>query len=391
MGWSMLLNLFNFFRGYITVCVTGYMPERFINICSRRNIFLWDVKFTEKNVLYANIDIKDFKRVRGAVYKSKSNLRVKAKRGLPFFLHKYKKRQALVLGIIFFAALIFYMSSIVWDVRIIGVNNTNIADVQKILKEDGVVQWTFTRSLDTDKTKFDLVQNLGTLSWANVSIKGSTVIVEVRERKPKPAIIPDNIPCNLVAKNDGVITLMLVKEGENLVNVGDTVYKGQLLVSAIKGVGIPNPMKVHSFGEIIAKTWYEKSLDRKLYNEKKEYTGNEYLRRSLNIFGFNINLYKNTGNLYTEYDTINTAHNYFIFTVNTQTFKEVNFVKEELTAEQATDAAIAELMQQLAGESDEDLKIISQTADHIFIDSETIHVKCTFECSENIAVQEEVK
>ncbi len=383
----MILNLFHFFRGYLTIEAEGYLLERFINICTRRSIYLWNIKYASKNKMYAAVSTGDFMRIRGAAFKSHSRVRIKKRHGLPFLAYRYKKRQAFVFGILLFAILLFLMSSMLWKVEIAGLESTSYESVSQILRESGVRKWVFTRSIDTDKVKFNLMQELDSLSWVGIDVKGSTMTIEVRERKKAPQIIPLDQPCNLVAAKDGIIYKMLVKEGENQVAVGDTVWKGQLLVSALKGVEVENPLKVHAYGEVIARTWYEKSMERKLYNERREYTGAETKKRRIEFFGFRINLYGKTSIPYQEYDTIEDRKGNMIAFV-TEHYKEVNVYREPIALEDALNDAEEKLMQQLAAEAVDGLQVKNTIRDYVYEDQDTILVKCVFECLENIAEQQ---
>ena len=38
----MLLSVIKYFRGYVHVKLTGYAPERFLNLCGNRNILIWN-------------------------------------------------------------------------------------------------------------------------------------------------------------------------------------------------------------------------------------------------------------------------------------------------------------------------------------------------------------
>ena len=39
-----MLNFIKFFQGYLLVTVTGYSPERFLNLCGKMNMVLWGLK-----------------------------------------------------------------------------------------------------------------------------------------------------------------------------------------------------------------------------------------------------------------------------------------------------------------------------------------------------------
>lgn len=58
-----------------------------------------------------------------------------------------------------------------------------------------------------------------------IHLKGTNVIIEIVEADKKPNIIDENEYCNIVTKQDGVITKISVQNGTALVKVGDIVKK----------------------------------------------------------------------------------------------------------------------------------------------------------------------
>ena len=86
-------NLESYLNGYVNIYVEGYFIERFINMCRLQKIYLWNI--VKKNDIYltVNIGIKDFKKIRKTAKKTKCKVGINRKKGLPFFLHRYKKRK----------------------------------------------------------------------------------------------------------------------------------------------------------------------------------------------------------------------------------------------------------------------------------------------------------
>ena len=78
----------NNIMGYVNIKVESYFIERFINICISKKIFLWNIKRKKSTILYANISIKDYKRLKEIVRKTKSKVKIENKKGLPFIIHK---------------------------------------------------------------------------------------------------------------------------------------------------------------------------------------------------------------------------------------------------------------------------------------------------------------
>ena len=56
--------LLNYITGYVNIKVESYFIERFINICISKKILLWNIKRSKSSILYANISIRDYKKLR---------------------------------------------------------------------------------------------------------------------------------------------------------------------------------------------------------------------------------------------------------------------------------------------------------------------------------------
>src|SRR5690554_3431013 len=115
-----LIRLWHYLKGYVIIIVNGLYAERFINICSRRQILLWDIERLSPSTIQMKISIRGFKNARHAARKSHCRVRIKAKKGLPYVLSKYRKRKGFLAGIIAFAVLIYLMTSIIWSIEVTG-------------------------------------------------------------------------------------------------------------------------------------------------------------------------------------------------------------------------------------------------------------------------------
>ena len=90
--------------GYVYVSIEGYYIERFINICKKNNIIIWNLRKEKNIILFFNVNIKEFKEICKIAQKVNCKVKIINKKGLPFLIHKYKKRKifaALLLIVIF--------------------------------------------------------------------------------------------------------------------------------------------------------------------------------------------------------------------------------------------------------------------------------------------------
>ena len=120
----MMLNTWQFTKGYVRIQVTGFGLERFLNMVAFRGIYMWDVTRTAQGA-ELNVSIKGFRMLRGCARKTKCRTKILQKSGVPFILHRYRKRKLLMGGLAFFIAGLFTLSSFIWHIELVG--NQSIA------------------------------------------------------------------------------------------------------------------------------------------------------------------------------------------------------------------------------------------------------------------------
>ena len=132
-----MIGLFRYIRGYVSIKVEGFFPERFINLCGNKNILLWDIK-KENNVYFMTLSVKDFFKLGPVVKKTKTRVAVLKKAGLPFFVPKVLARKMFLTGLIFALSFWIVSSFFVWEISVSG--NYSITDdkLKSFLKEKDV-------------------------------------------------------------------------------------------------------------------------------------------------------------------------------------------------------------------------------------------------------------
>jgi len=256
-----LIKVFNYLKGYLLVSVDGYFLERFINMCIRNNVFIWDIHKMGSAKMRVKISVRAFRRIRPIALRTKSRVRIYRRRGLPFVVHKYRRRRGILIGLCLFMAMMFYFSSFVSGVEITGVEHLDTQVIEEHLAEFGVGTGRWLRNIDEHVVQNQMMSAIPELAWIGINIQGSKIFVEVQERNIIPERIPEDVPCNIVASRGGVIELMNIRSGLSVVNVGDAVSEGDLIVSGVIDSEVAGVRYVHSFGEVFARTWYEATLE----------------------------------------------------------------------------------------------------------------------------------
>ena len=229
----MLRYILNNLAGYLRIRVEGYSPERFLNLCCYHGIFLWNLR-PAKGAYEMNIRVRDFRRLRPMVRKSRAKVRIIQKRGVPFFIHKYRGRKLFFTGSVIAICLIFLLSSFIWRIQIDG----NLARTDEVLlsflKEKGIACGMAKKNVDCDRIEKDIRMEYDDIIWVSAYVHGSCLKIKVREnpdRKELQTEAEAEAPMDIVAEADGIIQKIITRKGNPLVREGSEVKKGEILVS----------------------------------------------------------------------------------------------------------------------------------------------------------------
>lgn len=287
-----LNNVFHFAKGYVIINVSGIGIERFLYICAKRNIVLFNMGVRTDEGVTLCMSISDFKRIKPAVRKSGAQVRIKKRCGLPFFIKRFRKRYVLFFGFVVIAAAMFASSLFIWSVEINSPGGAVPADLPEAIRNSGVYIGAFKPSLPKgDDIKNIILDNTDDIMWVWTYIKGTKAIVEYRNGIPAPKSVKISVPCSIIARRDGLIMSVTEKNGSAAVKKGDTVLKGDVLISGVSRLSENPGLPVHAIGDVKAYTWHEKSREYPLVQTLSEPTGSKKSYYTLKLFSKCINLY----------------------------------------------------------------------------------------------------
>ena len=198
--------LLNYILGYVNIKVEGFFIERFINICISKKILLWNIKRKKSTIMYANIGINDYKKLKPIAKKTKSKISIQNKKGLPFVVHKYRKRKIFVglLAVIFIT--LFVMSKFIWNIEIKGNNQISKAEILEELNKQGLKIGAYKGKINSNSIINRVRLDRNDIAWMGIDLEGTNAIVEIKETSKAPEIIDENEYCNIVSNKEGMIT-----------------------------------------------------------------------------------------------------------------------------------------------------------------------------------------
>lgn len=194
--------LLNYILGYVNIRIEGYFVEKFVNICISKGIFLWNIKRVKQATAYANIGIKDFKRINKIAKNTKCKISIQSKRGLPFLFNKYRKRKAFAVLLILVIIFIIGLSNFVWNIEVTGNTTISKEEILKSLEENGLKIGIFKNKIDTKQVVNNIRLKRNDLAWIGIKLEGTNAIVKIVEADKKPEIINEEEYCNIVATKE---------------------------------------------------------------------------------------------------------------------------------------------------------------------------------------------
>ncbi len=340
--------------------------------------------------------IDDFKKLKEVSKKTGCRIKLNSRRGLPFFLDRYKKRKIFFALLLLITALVYVESKFVWNIEIEGTENIENAEILEELKNFGLDIGAKKKDINPQDIINQIRLKRDDIAWMRIDLSGTNIVVKLAEKTKKPEIIKEDEYCNIVSKKTGQITKITAKSGTAVAKVGDIVEKRKHLntVDIWKGNLQEQDMFIGE-GEVIAKVWYSKKEKMDLKQVAVSKTGNTQKKYCIKLNNFQINLGKSLPK-FQKYDTIVEDKKLKLFsdfylpiTLGISTYYELEEKEEVYTKEEAKEKLKEKLKAELAKEIENKEGItniqINENEDKTFIEVEVI-----YEVLESIGTEEKM-
>lgn len=238
----------DYLAGYVRVRIQGRNPERLINLCLSAGFPVWDVALDDTET-YFSTSLAKYREIRPLARKARCIPRIVGRTGIPFLVGKLRKRGWFLLAALFMTAVLIYLSGSVWTIVVRGNQTLGQEELLNVAASAGLRAGARKSRVSAVEVERRLLTEYPGLSWAYVRFQGTVALIEVVEKaRAEPAV-----PGDIVARTDGLIQSVLVLAGIPHVTPGQTVKKGDILIS---GDREGHPVQ-GARGTVLAQTWYE--------------------------------------------------------------------------------------------------------------------------------------
>lgn len=278
-------------QGYIRIRITGYSPERFLNSCKYKEIEIWGLESKPAGYeMY--MKVRDFRKLKPLLRKTRTRITILERYGVPFFMHRYRKRKVLFLGAALCILIVFLLSKHIWKIEVNGNQSITNQVLLEYLETEKTFHGMKIKDVKCEEIVTKIRKKFPEIIWVSASLDGCNLIVDVREKTDTFQVSQtEETAGDIVATTDGIITEIVTRSGVPCVKVGDQVSAGDVLVSGTVEV-------LNDAGEVVRTEYVEADSDifaevslpyedicQKKY-QKKEYQKSKYKQFYLNVGNF---------------------------------------------------------------------------------------------------------
>ena len=303
-------------KGYVQASIPKTNAERFLNILANQEIKAYRFCVKGERCCF-RIDKNAYRLLLPVARKTKAYPRIHKKCGGYYIFKKMLQHTGLYLGMLCFGLLLYILSLFIWDIEFSGNQIHTEAQLLRFLNESGIGFGCRSDRVDCAGLEAEIRKEYSDISWVSVEIRGSRMMVRIREAAFRDTVSDKNAPdSHITATQNGIITKLIVRTGTPVVKVGDSVKAGDILIEgAVNTVNEYDELiqseAVCADGDVSLKADLSYSDRIPLSFVMKKMTGEEKKGYSLSIFNKKIFSYI-PSIPYERYDIITTTVNWKI-------------------------------------------------------------------------------
>ena len=284
-----MISLIRYFLGYVKVIIIGENPEIFINHLISRNITVWNIKPKNDTFVLCLLN-KDYEKIRKIRFELpiRYRTRIIQKFGLKMKIKNSNIRSGVIIGLILMILINAFLSNFIWQIEVIGTKHISNDEVLNICNQLGLRKGIYSKEIDTYDMSHKIALKINKIAWMSLNIEGSKLTINISEDKGLDK--EDTSPSNIVATRDGTIYSIIENRGTKNIKIGQTVRKGEVLISCVETAG-DLVRYVSASGEVVADTQHKFfiEIDKNYIYKEKNYLFNN--KNAFEFFGIKFPLY----------------------------------------------------------------------------------------------------
>lgn len=181
----------------------------------------------------ASLRLRDFYDLKPYLRKTKTKLRIIAKKGFPFWCHRHPRMKWFLVFLICLCGIGAYSLSFVWNIEIRGNEQITTTEILDCLYQNEIEIGKKRSEIDCSHVELELRERFQNMGWVSVYFHHTCLCVEVKEslyEEGKENLESTGFPYHLVANKEAIVHSIVTRAGTALVQKGTSVQPGDILV-----------------------------------------------------------------------------------------------------------------------------------------------------------------
>lgn len=258
----------------------GFRIDRLVNRAIEEKIYMRQMRIITETEMECYIALEELQRLK-KVAKSLYKITVLKHVGREYAVKTVIKKPFRIVLVVIAVILIISQSLFVKTIEIRGYKGIPEEEIRKCLEDAGISEGSYIPDINWDEAEELIYDVFPQISWIQLVYDGRKVFLNISEG----AIVEDGKQqqeakkyyCNIIATKSGYIDSINNYRGVALVEEGDYVEEGQILILGCVPIkekyhreNAPTEYYVKSAGEILALVPYRLTFQQRFYNSKGE-------------------------------------------------------------------------------------------------------------------------
>lgn len=285
------MKLINFFekiklkKSCVLLNLDGCNLERTLNFLCKNNIEFLGVERTGTKT--AKIFVKPKDKQQTIKLLAEKNIKITSEKNFGFFktYSFLKLRYGFMVGAFLAICLFVVLSNFLLKIEIYGAESINSNEIIQVLKENNIYNFKNLNNISTKEIEEILVKNFEDISLVSVVKKGTSLIVNIKEKLKNEEFENLNQQKPILASEDGIVKNINLIQGTLNVKVGDIVKKGDVLVLPYTVDSAGKQIPICPKAEILAEVWFTGTSKHSQTETVVSRTGRVLKKRETSLMG----------------------------------------------------------------------------------------------------------
>lgn len=230
----------------------GGLGEKLLSRCAQSQIELEAVVPTATG-FKGRVRARDYAALAKHARHCHCRVKVQERYGIMFWLAAYRRRAGLLAGAAAALLLLALSRQLVWNITFLNCTQAEQQQLRSQMYEHGIYEGAFVDAQKLKNAANEMFLSTGDYSWVTLNFVHGRLVAEKVDRTQQPQALEQQY-CDFVAAEDGRITRLDVSGGFVRRREGETVSKGEVLVSSgrvgCSGEALLSPAAAKVYAEV---------------------------------------------------------------------------------------------------------------------------------------------